>query len=143
MLHRRCTSSFQTGKQVDDGSSQTLESRFVNLRMIANAAGGLLPSSGRAAAITFHANVLPSYGMTECMPISSPPAYNLEKPGTSGVAVGPEIAILNTSTVKSLPPGEKVPSVSAVSPAFADTVLLMILRKSPARPFEGWLVQHW
>ena len=30
------------------------------------------------------------------MPISSPPAtYNLERPGTSGVIVGPEVAIMN------------------------------------------------
>ena len=33
--------------------------------------------------------------MTECMPISTPPlSYKLDRPGTSGVAVGPELAIL-------------------------------------------------
>ena len=38
------------------------------------------------------------------MPISSPPfAYNLEKPRTSGVPVGPEVAILNLSSGNSLP----------------------------------------
>lgn len=72
-----------------------------NIRLICNAAGGLLPSlaiqlrdtfSTRAADCT----VLPSYGMTECMPISTPPLdYRLQKTGTSGVSVGPEIAILN------------------------------------------------
>ena len=52
--------------------------------------------------------VLPSYGMTECMPITSPPStYRLEKAGTSGVSVGPELAILNTSTLEPLPPGEE------------------------------------
>lgn len=66
------------------------------LRMIANAAGGLSPSLALELRNTFQANILPSYGMTECMPISSPPAsYCLERAGTSGVAVGPEIAILN------------------------------------------------
>lgn len=72
-----------------------------NIRLICNAAGGLLPSlaiqlrdtfSTRAADCT----VLPSYGMTECMPISTPPLdYRLQKTGTSGISVGPEIAILN------------------------------------------------
>jgi acyl-CoA synthetase (AMP-forming)/AMP-acid ligase II/carbonic anhydrase/acetyltransferase-like protein (isoleucine patch superfamily) len=67
-----------------------------HLRMIANAAGGLLPSLAQELRATFGANVLPSYGMTECMPISSPPYnYELTKPGTSGVAVGPEIAIFD------------------------------------------------
>ena len=75
-----------------------------HLRMIANAAGGLLPSLAQELRASFGANVLPSYGMTECMPISSPPYnYELTKPGTSGVAVGPEIGIFNNN-MKSLPP---------------------------------------
>jgi len=75
------------------------------LRMIANAAGGLLPSLARELRDTFSANVLPSYGMTECMPISSPPfSYQLERPGTSGVPVGPEVAIINVSNNAILPP---------------------------------------
>lgn len=90
------------------------------LRMIANAAGGLLPSLALQLRDTFvGATVLPSYGMTECMPISSPPAtYQLEKPGTSGVAVGPEIAILNTTTMKSLPIGEDGPICVRGDPCF-------------------------
>jgi acyl-CoA synthetase (AMP-forming)/AMP-acid ligase II/acetyltransferase-like isoleucine patch superfamily enzyme len=75
------------------------------LRMIANAAGGLLPSLAQELRNMFGANVLPSYGMTECMPISSPPfSYQLEKPGTSGVAVGPQIQIFSNN-FKVLPPG--------------------------------------
>ena len=78
-----------------------------NLRMIANAAGGLLPSLAQELRRVFGANVLPSYGMTECMPISSPPStYELEKPGTSGVAVGPQIAIFS-SNYEVLPPGRE------------------------------------
>jgi len=39
---------------------------------------------------------------------NSPPAtYRLEKPGTSGVAVGPEVAVLNTFTGEQLAPGEE------------------------------------
>ena len=51
------------------------------------------------------AAVLPSYGMTECMPISSPPlTYQLDRVGTSGVGVGPQLAIVTTQG-EELPPG--------------------------------------
>lgn len=71
------------------------------IRLICNAAGGLLPSLAIQLRDTFSTRtvdctVLPSYGMTECMPISTPPlTYRLEKTGTSGVSVGPEIAVLD------------------------------------------------
>jgi acyl-CoA synthetase (AMP-forming)/AMP-acid ligase II len=42
----------------------------------------------------------------------------LEKPGTSGVAVGPEIAILNTATVQPLPLGEEGPICVRGEPCF-------------------------
>jgi len=87
--------------------------------MIANAAGGLLPSLAARLRDTFGANVLPSYGMTECMPISSPPySYELTKPGTSGVAVGPELRILNTVTMESLPVGVEGPICVRGDPCF-------------------------
>jgi acyl-CoA synthetase (AMP-forming)/AMP-acid ligase II/carbonic anhydrase/acetyltransferase-like protein (isoleucine patch superfamily) len=111
----------QTGRQpLDDSSGVTHELQTSHkLRMIANAAGGLLPSLARELQKTFHANVLPSYGMTECMPISSPPhTYQLEKPGTSGVAVGPEICILNLSTSKPLPTGKEGPICVRGEPCF-------------------------
>ena len=96
----------QTGKSDgfidEDGRCQ------YKLRMIANAAGGLLPSLAKEMMLVFNATILPSYGMTECMPIASPPStYRLEKTGTSGVAVGPELAILNTTTLKPLLRGEE------------------------------------
>lgn len=70
------------------------------IRLICNAAGGLLPSLAHQLKDTFSVSapttVLPSYGMTECMPISTPPLnYKLDRTGTSGVSVGPEIAILD------------------------------------------------
>lgn len=53
------------------------------------------------------------------MPISSPPAsYRLEKPGTSGVPVGPEVAILNPVTGESLPVGEEGPICVRGQPCF-------------------------
>lgn len=79
------------------------------LRMIANAAGGLLPSLAKEMRDFYTgAAVLPSYGMTECMPISSPPAdYDLSKPGTSGIPVGPEVAIFDIDTVEKKTTGEE------------------------------------
>ena len=39
---------------------------------------------------------MPSYGMTECMPISAPPLdYNLEHPGSSGRQLGPRVEIFD------------------------------------------------
>ncbi|EHK46238.1 hypothetical protein TRIATDRAFT_80644 [Trichoderma atroviride IMI 206040] len=68
------------------------------IRLACNAAGGLLPSLACKLRDTFNCVVLPSYGMTECMPISTPPLdYQLDREGTSGVSVGPECSILDWS----------------------------------------------
>ena len=68
----------------------------LQIGMICNAAGGLLPSLANELRATFNCAVLPSYGMTECMPIASPPVtYKLERPGCSGVACGPDLSIRN------------------------------------------------
>lgn len=68
------------------------------IRMICNAAGGLLPSLATRLRDTYGCIVLPSYGMTECMPISTPPVdYTLDRPGTSGISAGPELTILDYS----------------------------------------------
>ncbi|CZR40482.1 uncharacterized protein FPRO_05382 [Fusarium proliferatum ET1] len=68
------------------------------IRLACNAAGGLLPSLAYQLRDTFNCVVLPSYGMTECMPISSPPLdYRLDREGTSGISTGPELTILDWS----------------------------------------------
>lgn len=69
------------------------------IRLVCNAAGGLLPTLATQLRDTFTGcTVLPSYGMTECMPIATPPlTYCLDRPGTSGVSVGPEISIQDPS----------------------------------------------
>merc|ERR1712238_648480 len=46
--------------------TRTAEGGGRHLRMIANPAGGLLPSLAQELRASFGANVLPSYGMTEC-----------------------------------------------------------------------------
>lgn len=66
------------------------------IRLVCNAAGGLLPSLAVQLRDTFDSVVLPSYGMTECMPISTPPVdYTLDRPGTSGISTGPELGIFD------------------------------------------------
>lgn len=67
-----------------------------NIRLICNAAGGLLPALAVQLRDTFGSIVLPSYGMTECMPISTPPVdYKLDRPGTSGISTGPGLTVLD------------------------------------------------
>ncbi|KAJ6461738.1 acetyl-CoA synthetase-like protein [Mycena sanguinolenta] len=81
-------------------------SRDLRIRMICNAAGGLLPSLAVDLQGTFQAVILPSYGMTECMPIASPPtSYRLERPGCSGIPCGPYLSIRDpTNLERALPP---------------------------------------
>ena len=69
------------------------------IRFVANAAGPLLPSVAIELRKVFdNAAVLTSYGMTECMPIACPPpGYALERAGSSGQAICPEIAIVDDS----------------------------------------------
>jgi len=70
--------------------------RPIHLRMICNAAGGLPPALCNELHDRFHCSVLPSYGMSECMPISSPPSnFNESAPKTSGLPCGPEVAIMD------------------------------------------------
>ena len=76
-----------------------------SIRFVANAAGGLLPALAQSLKATFvNAVVLTSYGMTECMPISTPPqSYQLEPTGTSGLACGPDVLICDESNLPCSP----------------------------------------
>jgi acyl carrier protein len=84
-------------------------SRDTRIRLICNAAGGLLPTLAQELRDVFGGcTVLPSYGMTECMPIASPPpSYQLERPGCSGIACGPYLSIRNSANIdEELPAGK-------------------------------------
>ncbi|KAJ7212625.1 AMP-dependent synthetase and ligase [Mycena pura] len=86
--------------------------RDLKMRMIANAAGGLLPSLAVDLQTTFKAVILPSYGMTECMPIASPPiTYNLERPGCSGIACGPYLSIRDPADLERALPADKTGAI--------------------------------
>ncbi|RCI12923.1 hypothetical protein L249_0584 [Ophiocordyceps polyrhachis-furcata BCC 54312] len=88
--------------QASERSASLSRSR---VRLVCNAAGGLMPCLARQLSETFDCVVLPSYGMTECMPISTPPLdYRLDRQGTCGISAGPELAILDAADVK-LPSG--------------------------------------
>lgn len=79
-----------------------------SVRFVANAAGGLLPVLAQRLRDTFQAVILTSYGMTECMPISSPPQnYTLSPAGTSGTFVGPEVCIADEDTLQECAVGSK------------------------------------
>ncbi|KAI0129065.1 hypothetical protein BJ170DRAFT_358715 [Xylariales sp. AK1849] len=83
---------------LDEGMRRQADMTKSRIRLICNAAGGLLPSLANQLRDTFNCTILPSYGMTECMPISTPPLdYKLDREGTSGITVGPELTILNGS----------------------------------------------
>lgn len=79
-----------------ESTNRTEALRRNKIRLVCNAAGGLLPSLAVQLRDTFDSVVLPSYGMTECMPISTPPVdYKLDRPGTSGISTGPEMSIFD------------------------------------------------
>ncbi len=65
------------------------------VKKVCNAGAALAPSLAKEIKSVFtQATILPSYGMTECMPICAPPLnYGLELEGTSGQVLGPEVAI--------------------------------------------------
>ncbi|KAF3480824.1 uncharacterized protein GIQ15_06171 [Arthroderma uncinatum] len=67
-----------------------------SIKFICNAGGGLPPTLATQLHNTFGCVVLPSYGMTECAPITAPPLdHSLKRVGTSGLPAGPDLAILD------------------------------------------------
>ncbi|KAF5000369.1 hypothetical protein FGRMN_1837 [Fusarium graminum] len=82
---------------VSEASARPEALQKSRIRLACNAAGGLLPSLAYRLRDTFNCVVLPSYGMTECMPISTPPLdYCLDREGTSGISTGPELTVLDS-----------------------------------------------
>ena len=72
--------------------------------------GGLLPVLANQLKQVFtSAIILTSYGMSECMPVSTPnQQYQLEPIGTSGQAVGPSIIITDEDHNKKMSTGEVI-----------------------------------
>jgi acyl-CoA synthetase (AMP-forming)/AMP-acid ligase II len=123
----------QTGK-AEGYIRNKVDSQSPRLRMIANAAGGLLPSLARDLRQAFQAAVLPSYGMTECMPITSPPSnYQLNKPGT-------EICILNPTTLQKEDTGKEGAICVRGAPCFRGYGRAAGSVEKPANTFlpDGW-----
>ena len=84
----------------------------LRLRYVANAAGGLPAAlasemrEGYSRMVGTCVTIAPSYGMTECMPMAAPPpAYALEKPGSSGIPIGPDMQVQDEAG-EALPAGQ-------------------------------------
>ncbi|PWY91671.1 hypothetical protein BO94DRAFT_554883 [Aspergillus sclerotioniger CBS 115572] len=77
------------------------------ITFICNGAAGLSPSLAAKLQNIFRCTVSPSYGMTECVPITAPPPdCDANRTGSSGLAVGPELAIFDTQHPQQhAPPG--------------------------------------
>ena len=106
------------------------------LRFICNAAGDLLPSTADRLRARFDATILPGYGMTECMPIACPPLdYRLERKGTSGRVLGPDVNILDDA-------GEAVPLGDAGRIVLRGAPLACIVQDEPG-PGEPAIPEGW
>jgi len=67
-----------------------------HLRVLRSGAAPLPHSHAEALANLFGCCVLPTYSMTECMPIAAPPlSYRLERPGSVGLPIGVQLTILD------------------------------------------------
>ena len=95
---------------------------FPHLAFQESLSGSLIvqnPDATGQVVLCRNAVVLPSYGMTECMPIATPGLdYKLDREGTSGLACGPSIAIFSDQTKQPVPPGTVGHIVLAGSPLF-------------------------
>ncbi|PYI02480.1 acetyl-CoA synthetase-like protein [Aspergillus sclerotiicarbonarius CBS 121057] len=66
------------------------------MQFICNAAAGLPPNLAAQLQNIFRCPLSPGYGMTECIPITAtPPTGDSSRSGSSGLAVGPELAIFD------------------------------------------------
>lgn len=67
-----------------------------HLRVLRSGAAPLPHAHAEALAELFGCCVLPTYSMTECMPIAAPPlGYRLERPGSVGRPIGVKLTILD------------------------------------------------
>lgn len=80
-------------RMILDEAKNYSRSAGASLRFVANAAGSLQPCTQREIAERFGARVLPSYGMTECMPIACPPLEGSFPTGSSGRVLGVDVSI--------------------------------------------------
>ncbi len=83
-----------------------------SLRMIRSGAAALLgPDAINLSATYGQIPIVPTYSMSEQMPISQPPVGKIDmitdKPGSVGVPVAASLAIVNSNTLKPLPFGRE------------------------------------
>ena len=79
-----------------------------SLRLVRNCSAHLPASLASALSASLHVEVLPTYAMTESMPIASPAVRGREGPhGTVGFAAGPEVKLLRKKNLEDLKEGEE------------------------------------
>jgi len=77
-----------------------------NLRLIRSGAANLPHKDAEELRRLFGCTVLPTYSMSECMPIAQPPLdYRLQKTGSVGMPIGASMCIVNEAGVR-LPFGQ-------------------------------------
>ena len=98
-----------------------------SLRFIRSGAAALLAPDAAALTSTYgNIPIIPTYSMSEQMPISHPPAGKTDmiitKPGSVGVPVAASLAIVNPITFKVLPYGEEG-EIAICGPTVIDSYL--------------------
>lgn len=109
------------------------------LRFIRSSSSSLPPQVMKALEATFKAPVIEAYGMTEAahQMASNPLPPQVRKPGSVGLAAGPEVAIMHEMEHILLPPGqagEVVIRGANVTPGYANNPEAT----QKAFPGEGW-----
>jgi acyl-CoA synthetase (AMP-forming)/AMP-acid ligase II/acyl carrier protein len=85
-----------------------------SLRFIRNCSAALLPTIAERMAAAFNCEILPTYAMTESMPICSPDiGHGLTKRGSVGRAAGPNVIIGDTKEIDGV-------SVLSIMPSYVE-----------------------
>ncbi|RDH32908.1 acetyl-CoA synthetase-like protein [Aspergillus welwitschiae] len=113
--------------------------RKSTITFICNGAAALPSNLAQQLQDIFRCSLSLSYGMTECVPITAPPKTGgFSRPGSSGVAVGPEVAIFNTQYTQQRAPTGSVGRICVRGlPVFPGYLAASGLDRSSFTP-AGW-----
>ncbi|GLA77510.1 putative NRPS-like protein biosynthetic cluster [Aspergillus tubingensis] len=121
-------------------AAQRAESvRKSTITFICNGAAALPPSLAQQLQDIFQCSLSLSYGMTECVPITAPPkAGRFSRPGSTGLAAGPELAIFHTQHTQQRAPTGSVGRICVRGlPVFPGYLIKGGLDRSSFTP-AGW-----
>ncbi|PYH66616.1 acetyl-CoA synthetase-like protein [Aspergillus vadensis CBS 113365] len=121
-------------------AAQRAESvRKSTITFICNGAAALPPSLAQQLQDIFQCSLSLSYGMTECVPITAPPkAGRFSRPGSTGLAAGPELAIFHTQHTQQRAPTGTIGRICVRGlPIFPGYLIKSGLDRSSFTP-AGW-----